>query len=100
MNRRIPAVYFSTICLLLSLVGCEDECSTYSMNRFNCGQIEKARYNIYFNLPDNTEVSLGKIAGLSNCAAKASEYADVHSVPKQYVCCMITEASSCAEKHR
>jgi hypothetical protein len=86
--------------VLASLTACEDECSNYSANRLNCDQIEKASYNAYFNLPDDTELSLGKITGLSNCAAKASDYANQHAVPKHYVCCMITETSSCAEKHR
>jgi hypothetical protein len=86
--------------ILSSLTACEDDCSTYSMNRFNCSQIEHAAYGIHFTLPDNTELHLGETQGLSTCAAKASDYAKQHNVPKQYYCCMITEGSNCAEKHR
>lgn len=100
MIRSQAAVYFASVFLLSGLTGCEDECSGYSMYKFNCSQIEKANYNVYFNLPDSSEISLGETAGLSNCAAKASDYANQHSVPKQYYCCMITETSTCAEKHK
>ena len=82
------------------LAGCEDQCSNYSAHRFNCEQIANAKYNVHFSLPDHTELSLGQIDGLSNCARMASDYAKNHSVPKQYVCCMVTDASSCAEVHR
>jgi hypothetical protein len=100
MIRSRAAVYFTLAFLLSGLTGCDDDCTTYSMNRFNCSQIEKANYNVYFNLPDNSELSLGQTTGLSNCASKASDYANQHSVPKQYYCCMVTETSSCAEKHK
>jgi hypothetical protein len=100
MIRLQAAVYFVSALLLPGLAGCDDDCTTYSMNRFNCSQIEKASYNVYFNLPDNSELSLGQASGLSNCAAKASDYANQHSVPKQYYCCMVTETSACAEKHK
>ena len=88
-----------SIFLLTGLAGCEDQCSSFSANKFNCDQIAEAKYNIHFILPDDTDLSLGEITGLSNCAANASEYANQHSVPKKYYCCMITETSSCAEKH-
>jgi hypothetical protein len=100
MNRSQAAACFASACLLLGLTACEDDCSTYSANRFNCRQIENATYRLHFNLPDNTELSLGKTTGLSNCAAQASDYAKQHTVPKHYYCCMITETSACAEKHR
>lgn len=92
--------HIASIFLLSGLAGCEDQCSSFSANRFNCKQIAEAEYNIHFNLPDETEISLGQVTGLSNCAARASSYANQHSVPKQYYCCMITDISSCAEKHR
>lgn len=93
-------VCIASIFLLSGLAGCEDQCSSFSPNRFNCKQIAEAKYNIHFSLPDDTEKSLGQITGLSNCAARASDYAKQHSVPKKYYCCMITGTSSCAEKHR
>jgi hypothetical protein len=99
MHSR-SVVYVSSILLGLNLTGCEDQCSSFSANRFNCKQIADANYNVYFNLPDDTELSLGQTTGLSNCAARASNYANQYSVPKRYFCCMITETSSCAEKHR
>jgi hypothetical protein len=99
MQARSGAYLFS-IFLLSGLSGCEDQCSSFSPNKFNCQQIADASYNVHFNLPDETEISLGQTAGLSNCAARASEYAKQYSVPKQYYCCLITATSSCAEKHR
>ena len=99
MNARSVA-YAVSIFLLPGLAGCEDQCSSFSPNKFNCDQIAKAAYNIHFSLPNETEISLGKVTGLSNCARQASEYATQHSVPRKYYCCMITETSSCAEKHR
>ena len=92
--------YIATALFLLNLTACEDDCSTYSMNRFNCSQIEHATYGIHFTLPDSTELHLGNTQGLSTCAAKASNYAKQKNVPRQYYCCMITEDSNCAEKHR
>lgn len=91
--------YMTLIFLLSGLANCEDQCSSFSPNKFNCDQIAGATYNVHFSLPDETEVSLGQITGLSNCAARASEYASQHSVPKKYYCCMVTETSSCAERH-
>ena len=92
--------YLISILLLTGLAGCEDQCSSFSANKFNCQQIADANYNVHFTLPDETEISLGQTTGLSNCAARASSYAKQYSIPKQYYCCMITAASSCAEKHR
>ncbi len=92
--------YLISILLLTSLAGCEDQCSSFSANKFNCQQIADANYNVHFTLPDETEISLGQTTGLSNCAARASSYAKQYSIPKQYYCCMITATSSCAEKHR
>ena len=100
MIHSTAVAFVISIVALTSLGGCEDECSSYSPSGFNCKEIEKANYNVNFILPDNTELSLGKISGLSNCAAKASDYSKLHAVPKKYVCCMVTEASSCAEEHR
>jgi hypothetical protein len=100
MIRSQSPVYFALAIVLSTLTGCEDDCSTYSMNKFNCRQIEKASYNVFFSLPDDSELSLGQTSGLSNCAVKASDYAKEHSVPKKYYCCMITDSSSCAEKHK
>lgn len=99
MQARSVA-YLVSIFLLTGLAGCEDQCSSFSANKFNCQQIADANYNVHFNLPDDTEISLGQTTGLSNCAAMASSYAKQYSIPKQYYCCMITATSSCAEKHR
>ncbi len=92
-------VRFASALILLGLAGCEDDCSSHSMYRFTCDQIEKANYNLLFYLPDESELSLGQTSGLNNCAAKATDYARTHSIPRHYACCMITDTSSCAEKH-
>ena len=99
MKARSVA-YLVSIFLFTGLAGCEDQCSSFSANKFNCQQIADANYNVHFTLPDSTEISLGQTTGLSNCAARASSYAKQYSIPKQYYCCMITATSSCAEKHR
>jgi hypothetical protein len=99
MQARSVA-YLVSIFLVAGLAGCEDQCSSFSANKFNCQQIADANYKVHFTLPDDTEISLGQTTGLSNCAARASSYAKQYSIPKQYYCCMITATSSCAEKHR
>jgi hypothetical protein len=98
--RSQTKIYVVLVFSLYGLSGCDDDCTTYSINKLNCSQIANANYNVHFTLPDENEILLGKTAGLSKCAAKASNYAKMHAIPKQYVCCMITETSSCAEKHR
>ena len=86
----------------LLLSSCGDECSSYS--DFSCKQIEKAKYNIYFYYPDQTEVYLGKVNGLGYCGNKARSFADSKGILRDrswsYICCMIAKGSSCYEKHR
>jgi hypothetical protein len=55
MQARSGA-YLVSIFLLSGLAGCEDQCSSFSPNKFNCQQIADASYNVHFNLPDDTEI--------------------------------------------
>ena len=87
---------------LLALSGCGDECRSYS--DFNCGQISKADYNVYFYMPNGNEIYLGKAKGLQSCGAISWDYATQNKLSRGadwgYVCCMIAKGSSCYEKHR
>lgn len=87
---------------MLILASCKDECNEYS--DFNCAEIQKAEYNVFFYFPDKTEKSLGQTTGLSSCGNMAHEYAYNNHLSTNndwgYVCCMIANGSSCYEKHR
>lgn len=77
-----------------------DECREYSS--YNCEQIEKAKYNVYFYFPEGQESSLGQSTGLAECGSMARSYAYSKNNPTgwSYICCMKTDKSSCEEKHR
>ena len=94
------------------LSGCGDSCTEYS--DFNCKQIERADYNVYFYFPElksNPKLSLqeeylGKASGLSMCGSMAHSFAyeNVKNLEGRkdwgYICCMIAKGSECYEKHR
>lgn len=87
----------------LSLIGCKDECSSYS--GYSCEEIQQATYNTYFYFPDSDkEYFLGVSNGLDECGSLASEYASSEGMGNNtdwsYICCMKTEDSECKEKHR
>jgi hypothetical protein len=85
------------------LVGCSDACSEYS--DYSCDEIAKATYNVHFVFPDSDrDYMLGTVSGLSACGTTAYDYAASKGLREDsgwsYVCCMKTEKSDCAEKHR
>lgn len=88
----------------IALVGCQqDSCKEYS--RFTCKQLEQQTFNVYYyDTPESTERLLGSAVGLQQCASVA--WSAAHARKKEssddwsYVCCLQTEDSSCAEKHR
>lgn len=86
-----------------ALIGCSDECREYS--DFTCKQIESATYNAYFYFPNaEKEYYLGVTDGLKQCGEMAHSYANSKELSGgsgwSYICCMKTESSECAEKHR
>ena len=93
---------FQSICACLIaaqfLASCADECQSYS--KYTCEQIQSANYNVYFYFPNGDEKSLGPVTGLQQCSAMAADYATIKGAPKNWICCMATESSSCEEKHR
>lgn len=88
---------------LAALTSCSDSCRDYSA--YSCAQLEKATYNAYFYYPgDEREEFLGVANGLPRCAAMANSFASSKNMSRSdgwsYVCCLKTETSNCAEKHR
>ena len=92
--------------LMLFGSGCsQDSCKEYS--RFTCEELEHQSYNVYYYDLDggaSNEVFLGSTIGLSQCGALAWDAAAKKKKDRSddwsYVCCLQTNDSSCAEKHR
>jgi hypothetical protein len=85
------------------VAGCGDRCSEYS--DYSCKEIEKATYNVHFSFSDSDrDYPLGTVTGLSACGATAHDFAASKGLSQDsgwgYVCCMKTDKSECAEKHR
>ena len=79
----------------------KDSCKAYS--DYTCKQLENSSYNVYFYWPSDKEEYLGQSYSLSGCGDKASSFAyqkDVSSSIWGYICCLMKDGSSCAEKHR
>ena len=85
--------------LVAALAGCGDECTKYS--DYNCRQLAKADYNVYVYLHGDERYA-GVATGLDDCADLADEFSsrDDDRGDWNYVCCLKTDESSCAEKHR
>lgn len=65
--------------------------------------IENSNFNVYFYYPNDKEVYVGQVSGLSSCQSTASSYAyrkNMSSSNWTYICCRVTSGSSCASKHR
>jgi len=99
-NMKIKYLLYCVFALYL--VGCSDECSSYS--DFSCDEIEDASYNVYFYFPNNKEYPLGMANGLSQCGSVAYSYAASKNLSRSdgwsYICCMKAKGSECYEKHR
>jgi len=81
----------------------KDSCRSYS--DFTCAQLENSRYQVHVWLSPSKQgddpTSLGISSSLSSCAAKARNYAyDRNKKLDDYICCLVTKTSNCAEKHR
>jgi hypothetical protein len=89
-------------------MGCStDSCREYSA--YTCSELEKQRYNVYVYPPDDDEFDqaeyfAGEVTGLSACGETAWSFAGQkgfeRSADWSYICCLETDESSCAEKHR
>jgi uncharacterized protein YbdZ (MbtH family) len=77
-----------------------DSCLDYS--ELTCDQLEAATYNVFFYYPNDKEKYLGVSYGLDECGDVAHYHARKVNNPSGwgYVCCLQTEDSECAEKHR
>lgn len=93
---------------LLAVSGCSaDECRKYS--DYTCEQLKRQTYNVYYyDVPKETgeerNLFAGQVVGLEACGLAASSFA-THLVDERqgewsYVCCLQTDGSGCAEKHR
>lgn len=93
---------------MMLLAGCErDSCKEYS--RFTCKQLETQTFNVYYYegtkaSSEPNELFLGTAIGLQQCEAVAWDAAQAKKKTGaddwSYVCCLQTDDSSCAEKHR
>jgi len=64
-----------------------------------------ATFNVYFWYPDNpNQQYLGTTQGLDQCGSVASNFAVSKNLSRSdgwnYICCLKTNDSECAEKHR
>lgn len=93
---------------LVALPGCQtDSCKEYS--RFTCKQLETQTFNVYYYEVTDTssepnEIFLGTAIGLQQCGTIAWNAAQAREKDSaddwSYICCLQTDESSCAEKHR
>lgn len=103
-SSQKKCVGFAAIGIVASLlVGCGDACREYS--DYSCKEIDKATYNVHFSFPNSDrDYFLGTVNGLSACGSTAYGYAASKGLSRDsgwgFVCCMKTEKSECAEKHR
>ena len=103
MSRRGHLLAAILVAAASVLPACGDSCREYSA--YSCAQLEKATYNAYFYYPGNTrEEYLGTANGLSHCGSMAHAFASSKNLSRSdgwnYVCCLKTATSNCAEKHR
>ena len=80
-----------------------DSCRDYS--DYTCSQLENSRYNVYVWLAPSKfgdePFTVGTSNSLSQCSSMARNFAyRKDRKMDDYICCLITKDSSCAEKHR
>lgn len=88
--------------------GCaQDSCKKYS--KFTCEQLKTKTYNVYYydkpyESTTQREIYLGSAVGLASCGSAAWAASEAYREERQgewsYICCLRTNDSSCAEKHR
>ena len=65
--------------------------------------LDSAKFNAYFYYPSNRQEFLGQVSGLGACQAAARSKAQALRMEPEswsYVCCLKTNSSDCAEKHK
>lgn len=98
---------FALLPLLMATSCSQDSCQEYS--RFTCKQLEQKPFNVYYYDTDkrdgqSREVYVGQAIGLQQCASAAWDLAGAKAYERvgdwSYICCLQTDSSTCAEKHR
>ena len=99
---------WTTLLVVASVAGCgSDRCREYSA--YTCKELEEQTYNVYYYDVSrasglNREILLGEARGLDGCGSLAYAVADARADEREgdwtYICCLQTEQSACAEKHR
>lgn len=111
-NRSFNATQPLEACALglafLMIQGCSfDECRKYS--DYTCEQLQRQPYNVYYydvanESGEERNLFAGQVVGLEACGLAASSFASLMADRRQgdwsYVCCLKTDESGCAEKHR
>jgi hypothetical protein len=65
--------------------------------------MESSTFNVYvYPDGDRTEISLGQARGLSQCQSMAWSFKNQKNLSNDwsYICCLQTNTSSCASKHK
>lgn len=80
-----------------------DSCREYS--KYSCAELEEQNYSVFVYPPEGArEYFAGEVVGLRSCGAAAYGYAETHHFASasdwSYICCLKTDESGCAEKHR
>lgn len=90
------------------VAGCsQDSCREYS--DYTCEQLQAKTYNVHYSDVDlvtgkSATTYIGQAHGLDACGAVAYDFADLRIGKRKgdwsYICCLQTDDSECAEKHR
>jgi hypothetical protein len=95
-------VVLVALCILLKVFSNEDISDDSSCNGsfdFPCVSREDANYNVY--IFDPSEHYLGQARGLIGCQDMVNNFARTREITNpDYICCMKSTTSDCAEKHR
>lgn len=104
----MPRTVLSVAALAALLAGCtRDPCREYSA--YTCEQLERQTYNVYYydvklENESEREIFVGQAMGLDGCGELSYTEADAREEEREgdwsYICCLQTDESSCAEKHR
>lgn len=108
-SQSFNALRTITVALaFLVIQGCSfDDCRKYS--DYTCEQLKRQTYNVYYyDVPkeagEERNLFAGQVVGLEACGLAASSFASLMVDERQgdwsYVCCLKTDDSGCAEKHR